>query len=265
MFLPLLNRELGAYFLGPMAYLVLLAFQFIAISQLLGAGRHSEPAATRALEPARPDDHLHLRQPGVLDRDPGGGSHAHHAVVRRGAPSGTIETLLTVPVTETEVVVAKWLAGVVMYCVLLVPFALYLPFLYYQAKFDFDLGPILTLGLGLTTMGMMFIAIGLFLSALTRNQIIAAIWTFVVLFLMVVIVPVRLSVRGAAAHPLGRRRPVRRRALPDSELRPGPARPSLPRPSSFGLRFHALLDGEGARDAHQPLNGERPRGDARFR
>ena len=29
--------------------------------------------------------------------------------------SGTIETLLTVPVTETEVVVAKWLAGVVMY------------------------------------------------------------------------------------------------------------------------------------------------------
>ena len=31
---------------------------------------------------------------------------------------GTIEALLTVPVTETEVVVAKWLAGVVMYCAL---------------------------------------------------------------------------------------------------------------------------------------------------
>ena len=29
---------------------------------------------------------------------------------------GTIEALLTVPVTETEVVVAKWLAGVIMYC-----------------------------------------------------------------------------------------------------------------------------------------------------
>ena len=104
--------------------------------------------------------------------------------------SGTIETLLTVPVTETEVVLAKWLAGVVMYCALLVPFALYLPFLYYQANFDFDVGPILTLGLGLTTMGMMFVAIGLLLSSLTRNQIIAAIWTFVVLFLLVVIVPV---------------------------------------------------------------------------
>jgi ABC-2 type transport system permease protein len=104
--------------------------------------------------------------------------------------SGTIEALLTVPVTETEVVLAKWLAGVLMFCALLIPFALYLPFLYYQASFDFDVGPILTLGLGLTTMGMMFTAIGLLLSALTRNQIIAAIWTFSILFVLVVIFPV---------------------------------------------------------------------------
>ena len=58
---------------------------------------------------------------------------------------GTIEALLTVPVTETEVVVAKWLAGVIMYCALLVPFFLYLPFLHFQAKYDFDLGPIMSL------------------------------------------------------------------------------------------------------------------------
>jgi ABC-2 type transport system permease protein len=64
-----------------------------------------------------------------------------------------------------------------------------LPFLYYQAKFYFDVGPILTLGIGLTTMGMMLVAVGLFFSSLTRNQIIAAIWTFVVLFLMIVMVP----------------------------------------------------------------------------
>ena len=74
--------------------------------------------------------------------------------------SGTIETLLTLPVTEAEVVLAKWLAGVVMFWALLVPFALYLPFLYYQAKFYFDVGPVLALAIGLTTMGMMFVAIG---------------------------------------------------------------------------------------------------------
>src|SRR3954464_15779762 len=101
--------------------------------------------------------------------------------------SGTIETLLTVPVTETEVVVAKWLAGGGMYLILLLPFAIYLPFLYYQAHFRFDPGPFTALSIGLTTLGMMFVSIGLFFSALTRNQIIAAIWTFVVLFLFVLL------------------------------------------------------------------------------
>src|SRR5581483_3651685 len=98
--------------------------------------------------------------------------------------SGTIETLLTIPVTETEIVLSKWLAGVLMYLVLLLLFVIYLPFLYYQARFYFDVGPLVSLGIGLTTIGMMFVAIGLFFSALTRNQIIAAIWTFVVLFLL---------------------------------------------------------------------------------
>lgn len=36
-------------------------------------------------------------------------------------------------------------------------------------------------------MGMMFVAIGLLFGATTRNQIVAAVWTFVVLFLMVVL------------------------------------------------------------------------------
>src|SRR5437763_14804289 len=84
--------------------------------------------------------------------------------------SGTIETLLTGPVTEAEVVVSKWLAGVVMYLALLLPFLVYLPFLYVQGRYRFDVGPVASLTLGLTTIGMMFVAIGLFFSALTRNQ-----------------------------------------------------------------------------------------------
>jgi ABC-2 type transport system permease protein len=74
-----------------------------------------------------------------------------------------------------------------MYLVLLLPFAIYLPFLYHQARFHFDLGPVISLGIGLTTVGMMFVSIGLFFSATTRNQIIAAIWTFAILFLLVVL------------------------------------------------------------------------------
>jgi ABC-2 type transport system permease protein len=173
----LLNRELGAYFLGPMAYMVLLAFQVIAFLNFWELiDTLSEPQ--RELSSLRDPMTMYISS-----------SPAFWIAILVALPmltmrllaeerrSGTIETLLTLPVTETEVVLAKWLGGVVMYVVLLIPFALYLPFLYYQAKFDFDIGPLCTL------------AAGLFFSALTKNQIIAAIWTFIALFLLVVVVP----------------------------------------------------------------------------
>jgi ABC-2 type transport system permease protein len=183
----LLARELAAIFLGPMAYLVLLAFQFIAalnfwdLIDILSAPRSE-------LSSLRDPMNTYIS-----------GSPAFWIAVMVSIPlltmrlfaeerrQGTIEALLTVPVTETEVVVAKWLAGVIMYCAVLVPFYLYLPFLHFQAKYDFDPGPIMSLSLALTTMGMMFVSIGLFLSALTRNQIIAAIWTFIILLVLVVL------------------------------------------------------------------------------
>ena len=183
----LLRRELGAYFLGPMAFLILLAFQFVAWLNFW------ELVDTLS---RRQESFSSLRDP--LNNYISGSTLFWIAVlvaipaltmrlIAEERRTGTIETLLTVPVTETEVVVAKWLAGVVMYLLLLVPFAIYLPFLYFQAQFHFDPGPMLALGLGLTTIGMMFVSIGLFFSALTRNQIIAAIWTFVVLFLVLLL------------------------------------------------------------------------------
>jgi ABC-2 type transport system permease protein len=185
----LLYRELAAYFLGPMAYLVLLAFQLIAILNFWAlVDTLSEPRA----ELSSLRDPMNTYVSGSLAFWIGILVAVPMLTMRLFAEerrSGTIEGLLTVPVTETEVVLAKWLAGVLMFIALLVPFALYLPFLYFQAKFDFDLGPILTLGLGLLTMGMAFVAIGLLLSSLTRNQLIAAIWTFVILFTLVVIFP----------------------------------------------------------------------------
>jgi ABC-2 type transport system permease protein len=183
----LLARELSAFFLGPMAYIVLLAFQVIAFFNFW-------ELVDMLSQPQR--EYSSLRDPMTAYVS---GSPFFWFFVLIAVPlltmrliaeerrTGTIETLLTLPVTETEIVVSKWLAGVFMYLALLVPFALYLPFLYHQAGFYFDLGPLSCLAIGLTTMGMMFVAIGLFFSALTRNQIVAAIWTFVVLFLMVVL------------------------------------------------------------------------------
>ncbi len=185
----LLFRELAAYFLAPMAYLVLLAFQLVAFLnfwQLVDFMRQPQRELSSLRDPMT--NYI-------------SGSPAFWIAILVAIPaltmrllaeerrSGTMETLLTLPVTETQVVLSKWLAGVVMYLVLLVPFAMYLPFLYYQAHFYFDLGPVLTLGIGLTTMGMMFVAIGVFFSSMTRNQIVAAIWTFVALLFLIVMIP----------------------------------------------------------------------------
>jgi ABC-2 type transport system permease protein len=181
----LLRRELGAYFLGPMAFLILLAFQFVAwlnFWELVDTLTQPQRGFSSLRDPL--NSYISGSVPfwiGMLVAIPA----LTMRLIAEERRSGTIETLLTVPVTEAEVVVSKWLAGVVMYLLLLAPFAVYLPFLYYQAKFRFDPGPMLALGVGLTTLGMMFVSIGLFFSALTRNQIIAAIWTFVAMFLLI--------------------------------------------------------------------------------
>jgi len=182
----LFARELAAYFLAPTAYLVLLGFQVVAF---LNFWELVESLSRFQMEFSS------LRDPMSAYIS---GSTPFWFAILIAVPvltmrlmaeenrSGTIETLVTLPITEGEIVTSKWLAGVVMYLVLLLPFAIYLPFLYYQGKYEFDVGPMASLAIGLTTMGMMFVAIGLFFSATTRNQVVAAVWTFVALFALVV-------------------------------------------------------------------------------
>jgi ABC-2 type transport system permease protein len=183
----LLARELGAYFLSPMAYLILLAFQAIAwinfwqLVDMLGMPQRAfsglNSPMTSYISASTPFwIAMLVALPALTMR-----------LVAEERRTGTIETLLTVPVTETEIALSKWLAGLLMYLALLLPFAIYLPSLYYQGKYQFDVGPLISLGIGLTTLGMMFVAIGVFFSSLTRNQILAAIGTFAALFFLVVL------------------------------------------------------------------------------
>ena len=81
----LLRRELGAYFLGPMAFLILLAFQVIAWLNFWElVDTLSRPQAV-VLEPARPAEHLHLGEHAVLDRAAGRRPRPDDAADRRGA------------------------------------------------------------------------------------------------------------------------------------------------------------------------------------
>jgi ABC-2 type transport system permease protein len=86
--------------------------------------------------------------------------------------SGTIELLLTSPVRDIEIVLGKWLGGVLFYCCFLAIAALSLGFLFLYGQPDWK--PMLLGFLGLLLQGGALIALCTFLSSLTRNQIIAA-------------------------------------------------------------------------------------------
>lgn len=90
--------------------------------------------------------------------------------------SGTLETLLTAPIGEVGVVLAKYLASLLFYGLLWLPTVLF-PFLL-SRHVDLDVGPVLAAYLGTFGLGAMYLSFGLFFSALTRSQIIAALLSF---------------------------------------------------------------------------------------
>jgi ABC-2 type transport system permease protein len=90
--------------------------------------------------------------------------------------NGTIELLLTYPVRETAVVLGKFLATLFMILILL---ALTAVNVFLISRFGIvEWGPVLTGYCGLVLMAAGFISLGLFTSALTQNQIIAAVLGF---------------------------------------------------------------------------------------
>ena len=99
--------------------------------------------------------------------------------------TGTIETLMTAPVEETDVVVGKFLGSYLLLALLLIPTVLYVIMLRLYAKLDY--GPIISGYLGIMLVGALFISIGLFCSSLTRSQIVAAVTTTAFLFVITIL------------------------------------------------------------------------------
>jgi ABC-2 type transport system permease protein len=96
--------------------------------------------------------------------------------------SGTIELLATSPIRDTEIIVGKWLAALTLYAAVLGISGLSVATLFLYGKPD--VAPILTGYLGLLLQGGSLLAIGTFISTLTKNQIIAAFATFAVSLLL---------------------------------------------------------------------------------
>jgi ABC-2 type transport system permease protein len=105
-----------------------------------------------------------------------------YAEEKRG---GTIELLLTSPVTDVEIILGKFLGAMTLYGVLLGVTLVHFGLLFWFGRPEWK--PLATSYLGLLLFGGCFISIGLFISSLTKNQIVAGAATFAVFLVLWVI------------------------------------------------------------------------------
>jgi ABC-2 type transport system permease protein len=99
--------------------------------------------------------------------------------------SGTIELLLTAPLTDFQIIMGKFLGAMALYAAMLAVTFVHLGVLYAFGKPEWI--PIATAYLGMLLMGGCFISVGLLISSLTKNQIVAGMITFAVFLLLWVI------------------------------------------------------------------------------
>lgn len=153
------KRELTCLFFSPIAYVVLGLFALTTSAIFIENFRPGQPAT---LQPT-----LELLiwlmsflVPAISMR-----------LVSEEFRSGTIEPLLTAPVTDTQVIVGKWLGAMGFFIVLLSPLLVLAVTLEITSAPDF--GPMLTGLVGLVLVGGLYLAVGTFASVSTENQVIA--------------------------------------------------------------------------------------------
>ena len=95
---------------------------------------------------------------------------------------GTIELLLTSPVSDAEIIIGKWLGAMLLYLCVLAMSMINVAMLFAWGKPD--LQPVLVAYLGLILQGGCLLGIGVFISTTTKNQIIAGGVTFFVCLLL---------------------------------------------------------------------------------
>ena len=99
--------------------------------------------------------------------------------------SGSIETLMTLPVTELQVVTGRFLAAFISSAIMLAPTLLYLVSILFFGKPD--IGPIIGGYIGAIFLCAAFSAIGVFASSVTKNQLTAFFVAFMICIVLTMI------------------------------------------------------------------------------
>jgi len=182
------RKELGSYFASPIAYLLLTMFGLIfgfffwnALGYFVLMGMESQMRGQAF--PMNLNEEV--IRPLLSNASVIGLFFIPMITMRLFAEekrSGTIELLTTSPIRDIEVILGKWLAALTLYACMLLFTALNFAFLFKYGNPDWKPLAIGYLGLLLQAGGLL--AIGTFISTLTRNQIIAGAATFAVCLLL---------------------------------------------------------------------------------
>ncbi len=173
----LTRRELGAYFLSLTGYVIiaaalfLMGYSFVVMLEILQHKRTSMPVTELFYN----TDYFWLI---LLPTTP----LITMRLFAQEKFSGTFETLMTTPVKDIEVVLAKFTAALMFYAVMWLPLlgCMLVVRYYTQDASALDAGVVAGTFLGILLLGAMFVALGCFASALTRNQAVAAMISLVI-------------------------------------------------------------------------------------
>ena len=164
------GKEIGTYFSSPMAYIVsaiFIALSGASFTTYLAQTSYSDTSIRGFLETGQL---LILLFSALLTM----------RLISEERKLGTWELLLTAPVREYEIVLGKFFSSLLVLSGMLI-LTLYFPILL-MIFGDPDTGPILTSYLGLFLLGCASLAIGIFASSLTPNQIVSAVVAGGILF-----------------------------------------------------------------------------------
>jgi ABC-2 type transport system permease protein len=171
--LHIFTKEMKDYFVSPIAYIVICIFLLITGWFFFSTFFLTDQANLRTLFTMLP-----LVFPFVIP-----------AVTMRLFSEemhiGSFEMLLTLPVSLTDVIIGKFLAGVAFTVVMLVPTVSYAVWTSYLG--DLDWGPVIGGYLGAILLGGAYSAVGILASAFTKNQIIAFITGMIICFVLTLI------------------------------------------------------------------------------
>jgi len=164
--LTIAKRELSSFFFSPVAYLVLLVFSFVATLLFFATFSPGAPASLR-IELGWLVWLLVFVTPAISMR-----------LISEEIHTGTLEMLMTSPLTDAQLIIGKWLGALGFFATLIFPVLVHV--LVLEINGNPDYGPIISGLIGMLLVGGLYLAIGTFVSAISRSQLIAFMLTALV-------------------------------------------------------------------------------------